>query len=68
MEAELIGTLHGDQGGAGDQAAVAFALLGAPPDVTEKNFLGEIDQFGYSGANSFGGRWFVLGHVISRLD
>ncbi len=42
----LLGAIERDQGGAGDQAAVALAKAGALPDVAEQRVVGELDQLG----------------------
>jgi hypothetical protein len=43
---QLFGVAAGDQGGDGDQAAVPGRELGAPPDVTEEDVVGEGHEFG----------------------
>ena len=41
---ELVVVAHGRQGGDGDQAAVADAQIGAPPQVVEYHLVGELHE------------------------
>src|SRR5262245_27813033 len=55
MTFELLGTVQGDEGGAGYQAAVALGELRPFPHIAEENAFGELDEFGYRGAHLVAG-------------
>src|SRR5689334_8490852 len=69
----LLGAIERDQGGAGDQAAVALGKALALPDVAEQHVVREVDQLGRELPQRLArsrriSRWFGHGSSPSRLD
>ena len=61
MPGQLLGGSIGDEGGEGDEAAVAGRQFGAVPDVAQHKLFGDLEEFGEVGADrALGGSG--LGH------
>src|SRR6185436_16870670 len=66
----LLGAIERDQGGTGDQAAVALAEPLALPDVAEQDVVGQVDQLrreGPQGLSRRRSRCRWLGHFSPPL-
>jgi hypothetical protein len=66
MEGELLGAVESDQGGDGDEAAVALGEAGALPDVGVEDLVSEFGDFGGDVADKvLGGEfWWLRWHGL----